>query len=262
MRGHMRNTAKMVAITGASSGLGAALAKEYAGDGVHLFLCARRTELLEQVADDCRTQGAKVACSGVDVTSLEEVDRWHDTITASAPVDLVIVNAGVFDGNPTADRLENAAGAANLIDVNLRGTIVTASAFARSMQGRGHGRLALVGSLAAYAPEADAPAYSASKAGVDAYGKALREYLRPHGVAVTIVPPGHIDSAQTRIQFGPLPGMISAERAAAKIKRALDRGRSHVVFPRWLFVLIALENFLPWRVRARINRWFRFTVRK
>ncbi len=258
----MRKTRKTVAITGASSGLGAALARLYAGDGARLFLCARRKELLEQVAINCRTLGASVDCATVDVRTPEQVEGWVAAITARAPVDLVIVNSGQFHGNPAPDQLESAASAADVVATNLSGAIATASAFSRVMQEQRSGRIALISSLAALAPQADAPAYSASKAGISTYGSALREYLAPFGVGVSIVQPGHIDTAQTSAQVGPLPGLMSPEIAAGKIKRGLDQSRAEMSFPAWLHMLIVLENMLPRQLRARINHWFRFTVEK
>ena len=258
----MQKRAKTVVITGASSGLGAALAQLYAKDGWQLFLCARRREMLEQVAGICRAAGSKVDCKAVDVQSGEQVSTWIAGIAAKTEVDLVIVNSGVFDGNPASDRLETPASAAAVIATNLAGAINTASAISPFLQKRRAGRIAFISSLAALIPQADAPAYSASKAGLSAYGKALREYLLPFGVGVSIIHLGHVDTAQTDVQIGPLPGLIPPQTAAAKIKRGLDRGRSEISFPAYLRVLIALENLLPWQVRARINRAFRFTVDK
>lgn len=256
----MQKTPNTVVITGASSGLGAALAKIYAKDGVRLFLCARRTNLLEQVAATCRASGAVVASATVDVRSPNQVRDWIANITSTAQVDLVIVNSGKFDGNPAKDRLETQETSMDVVTTNLAGAVNIASAIIPSLQAKRAGRIAFVSSLSALEPQADAPAYSASKAGLSAYGTALREYLLPFAVGVSVIHPGHIETAQTDIQFGPLPGLISPEAAALKIKRGLSWGRSTISFPIWLRVLIALENLLPWRARAWINRFFRFYV--
>jgi len=253
-------TQKTVVITGASSGLGAALAKLYAKDDARLFLCARRTDLLEHVADVCRETAREVECATVDVQCADQIRDWIEKIAASSQVDLLIVNSGKFGGNSSGDRLEAQASAMAVVNTNLSGAINTASAMAAPMQSNRTGRIAFVSSLAAIAPQADAPAYSASKAGVSAYGKALREFMLPFGVGVTVIHPGHIDTVQTDVQIGPLPGLVSPEAAAKKIKRGLSLGHSTISFPLWLRILIALENLLPWRVRAWINRFFRFTV--
>jgi short-subunit dehydrogenase len=251
---------KTVVITGASSGLGAALSKLYAKDDARLFLCARRAEMLEQVANVCRESAEVVECAVVDVRCADQLRDWIDNIVATAHIDLVIVNSGKFGGNSAGDELESQASALDVVDTNLGGAINTASAIIPSMQSNRAGRIAFISSLSAIAPQADAPAYSASKAGLSAYGKALREFLLPFGVGVTLIHPGHIDTPQTHVQNGPLPGLMSAEASAEKIKQGLSAGRSTISFPLWLRLLITLENLLPWRVQAWINRFFRFTV--
>ena len=107
---------------------------------------------------------------------------------------------------------------------------------------------------------ADAPAYSASKAGLIAYGEALREYLEPDGVQVSLINPGHIETAQVAAHLGALPLLLPAEAAAARIKRGLERGQEHIAFPRRLHWLIRAGRLLPWRLRAHLGRSQRFEV--
>jgi short-subunit dehydrogenase len=253
-------TQKTVVITGASSGLGAALAKLYAKDNARLFLCARRDGMLEEVAKVCRESALVVEYASVDVRCADQMRDWINNIVASEQVDLMIINSGKFSGNSTCDQLEPQVSALDVVDTNLAGGINAASAIIPSMQANRVGRIAFISSLAAMAPQADAPAYSASKAGLSAYGKALREFLLPFDVGVTVIHPGHIDTAQTHVQVGPLPGLISPHAAAKKIKKGLNAGRSTISFPVWLRLLVALEILLPWRIQAWINRFFRFTV--
>ena len=130
------------------------------------------------------------------------------------------------------------------------------------MRARKSGRIAIVGSLAALQPLADAPAYSASKAGVISYGEALREWLLPDNVAVSLIYPGHIKTSQVAHHVGALPLIVSADKAAAKIKKDLDRGRSFIAFPQRLLWLIRVGRLLPWRLRARLGRPMRFHVSK
>ena len=105
--------------------------------------------------------------------------------------------------------------------------------------------------MAALSPLADAPAYSASKAGLAAYATALRERLEPRGVTVSLVLPGHIKTAQTDDYPGSMPFLLSAADAAQRIRRGLDSRRDEIIFPRRLKMLIALGRFLPRRLRNR-----------
>ncbi len=181
-------------------------------------------------------------------------------IDARNPLELVIANAGIFSGIGANGLLEGPDDVRTLLAVNLEAAIATANVAATLMQTRRRGRIALITSLAARHPLADAPAYSASKAGLTAYGEALREQMAARGVAVTVVLPGHIETAQTARQRGELPHIMSPADAAAAIKSGLDRGRSAIAFPAQLVWLIRLGRCVPWRVRAWFSRSLRFTV--
>jgi len=121
--------------------------------------------------------------------------------------------------------------------------------------------IAFVASLAAYRGLPYAPGYSASKAGLRAYGEALRAQLEPHGIGVTVVCPGFFASPMTARWNGPTPLLVSTERAARRIKRGIDRGRRRVSFP-WPLVLgMRLADALPAVLGDRILRGFRFRIR-
>jgi short-subunit dehydrogenase len=150
----------------------------------------------------------------------------------------------------------------HLIETNLLGLATTIDAVLPGMRRRRSGTIALIGSLAALQPLADAPGYSASKAGVLAYGEALREYLLPEGVTVALVHPGHIATAQVEDHVGALPLLMQPDDAAALIKRRLDKGHTDIAFPWQLLWLIRLGRLTPWRLRARFGQGFRFHVRK
>ena len=246
-----------VAITGAGSGIGAALARLYAGRGWTLFLAGRTRECLEETAADCHAAGADAHIAVVDVRERQAVQDW---IEGTGAVDLLIVNAGIFAGRPAREVFETPEIAEDVIRTNLIGAINCAGLMAPLMVARGRGHIALVSSLAAYAPSADAQGYSASKAGLTAYGEALREDLAPRGVRVSLIHPGHVRTAQTDQQQGPVPLILPAEDAARRIVRALDAGRS-AAFPWPAWLAVRAMALLPWRLRARLNRPARFTVR-
>ncbi|MGQ0672806.1 MAG: SDR family NAD(P)-dependent oxidoreductase [Hyphomicrobium sp.] len=253
--------AEAIAITGASRGLGAALARAYAGDGTHLALAARSNRaLLDVVGGDCARRGASVSLACFDVADTAAAKAWIDGIERRHALGTLIVNAGMFSGNGADGRLESLSGALEQLRTNLAGAVTVVDAALPAMRRRRRGRIVLVSSLAALHPLADAPAYSASKAGLAAYGEAMRELLAPEGVSVSIVFPGNIKTSQTDRHVGQLPLLMSPERAAAIIKKRVERGQSHIAFPRRLHGLILAGRLLPWRWRAMTGRSLRFHV--
>lgn len=259
MRADGRAGPRAVLITGASAGLGAALARRYAGPERVLALAARRSEPLQAVARQCEALGATVDCAVLDVTDAAALSTWMRAVDARYGLDLVIANAGIFSGLASGGSLEQAGDVQMLVRTNLEGAILTAATAAELMRPRRSGRIALIASLAARHPLADAPAYSATKAGLVAYGEALRERLLADNVGVSIVLPGHIDTAQTASHGGPLPLMLSAEAAAAEVEAGVRRGASTISFPKPLVALIGLGRLLPWRARAWLARRLRLT---
>jgi short-subunit dehydrogenase len=258
----MSATPRSLVITGASAGLGAALALAYASPGVTLGLVARNKDRLESVAGQCRARGATVVTAVVDVTDAAAIAGWMAGFDAERPIDLLIANAGVFTGHGPDRQMEPQADVAWQLRTNVEGVAATIAAALPGLRRRRAGRIAIIASLAALQPLADAPAYSASKAAVASYGEALREFLIEDGVAVTIVYPGNVQTAQTDHQVGGLVMVWPADKAARVIKRGLDRGRAHIVFPRALQALIVLGRCVPWRLRAIFGRDFRFHVRR
>jgi len=249
-----------VYITGASLGLGAALAEAYAAPGVFLALCARNPAPLDAVAQHCRDRGAHVLAMAADVADPPSLAAWAEAAMARRPPDLVIANAGIFAGTRRDGRMESAEEARAQIRVNLEGAINTVAALLPTMVQEGRGRIVLIASLAAMHPLADAPAYSASKAGLAAYGLALNEALNGRGVRVSVVLPGHIRTRQTAVHIGLKPLEMAAEEAAAIVKRGIERGARRIVFPRRLALLASLASVLPAPLRYRLGRPFRFRV--
>jgi short-subunit dehydrogenase len=119
-----------------------------------------------------------------------------------------------------------------------------------------------VSSLAARLPAADAPTYSASKAGVVAYAEALREYLLEYEICVSAILPGHVQTTQADLHEGPLPLILPVEEAARRIHRSLQKRRAIITLPRRATLLVGAARLLPWRLRARANAGSRFVVKK
>lgn len=251
-----------IALTGASSGIGAALALEYARAGCTLSLLARRKDGLEKVAEAARNCGADVHCQAGDVRDAKTIELWYATADERQPVDLLIANAGIFDGIGPNNRLETNEEAEQLVATNLLGAIYTAQAALPRMIARRRGHIAFISSLAARLPAADAPSYSASKAGLAAYAEALREYLLAYNICVSTVLPGHIQTAQTALHEGPLPMILPAAVAAQRIRHGLAKRRAIISLPRRASFLVGVARLLPWRLRTRANASSRFHVRK
>nr|WP_319514324.1 SDR family NAD(P)-dependent oxidoreductase [uncultured Cohaesibacter sp.] len=251
---------RSILITGASRGLGAALARAYAAAGVDLILTARSLEALASICAECQASGAKVHCLPLDLTSEASIDDALAEIDLIGLPDLLIANAGVYSGRQENGLLESRDTQNQQLSVNLTGTIQFLDQCAQGMKDRGSGHLALISSLAAIQPQPDSPVYSASKAGLAFWGRSMAEDLADYGVQISIVYPGHIESQQTEMQVGALPGLMPAPRAAEIIRKGIDKKRARIIFPRHLYWLILVSNLLPGWLRRRVNRPFRYHV--
>lgn len=245
----MKN-ASSILITGASSGIGAALARDYAAPGVRLALGGRDAARLEDVAVDCRAKGAEADIAVIDITDGDAAARWIEAADDAAPLDLVIANAGISGG--TFGGGESHEQAASIIGTNVGGVVNTVYPAAARMAARGHGRIAIVSSLAGFRGMPGAPAYSASKVAVRALGDALRGRYRKQGVGVSIVCPGFIRTPLTDVNKFPMPMLMEVERASAIIRRGLARGRPLIAFPWPIYAAIRLVAALPRPLSDRI----------
>jgi short-subunit dehydrogenase len=248
-------------ITGASSGLGAALARAYAAPGVALGLIGRNPDRLAAVADSCRAAGSTVEFATIDVVDGGSLAAWLGAFDRAHSVDLVIANAGISAGPGPGEMGEDIATTARQVAVNLLGAVNTVVPLLPTMTARGRGRVAFIASLAAYRGLPYAPGYSASKAGLRAYGEALRPLVEPRGIGVTVVCPGFFASPMTDRWVGATSFLISAERAAHKIERGIDRGRRRISFPWPLAIGLRACDVLPAAIGDRILRHFRFHIR-
>lgn len=239
-----------IVITGASSGLGAALALSYARSGVHLSLSGRHAERLAQVALVCEKAGATVHHAVLDVTDQAAMTNWLIAADAARPVDLVIANAGISGG--TGGIAEPDAQARQIFAVNVDGVLNTVQPLIPRMVARGAGQIALISSLAGMRGLPSAPAYSASKAAVRVYGEALRGSLGKLGVRVSVVCPGYIKTPMTDVNDFPMPFLLEADRAAEIIKKGLARNCSRIAFPWQLYVPLWLLSCLSTTLTDRL----------
>ena len=251
-------SSRTILITGASRGIGRALAVAYAEPGVHLALVGRDEALLSTAAATCLARGADATVFAVDVRDRDGMAYALATFDLAHPLDLVVANAGV--ALPTGDDPTVATSAYDEIEINLVGALNTAFPAIPLMTARGAGQIALVSSLAAFAPLPDSPGYSASKAGLLMAGLALRERLRPRGIRVNVVCPGYIATAMGERYEGWKPLTMAPERAAERIRSGLARDMPVIAFPRRLALAARLSTLVPDRLRRAGLSAFRFRI--
>lgn len=244
---------KNILITGASSGLGAALAKAYAAPGKTLFLQGRNRDRLNAAAEKARKQGATVFTQLINITDATTLLEWVINSDASYPLDLVIANAGISASTSTID--DGAEIIKAIFDVNLNGVLNTIHPVMPLMKNRGRGQIALMSSLAGFRGFPKSSAYCASKAAVRVYGEAIRPEMELCGVEVNAICPGFVKTPMTDVNEFPMPFLMSAERAAQIIKKGLERNKACIAFPWQMLLFIKLIGALPERL---VNK---FTVK-
>ena len=238
-------SAPLVFITGASSGIGQALAARYAREGWRLALVARRTADLHAWAQAQNLPADRVAVYGADVALPDSIVAAAQACIAQQGLpEVVIANAGISIGMDTAERAD--------IDVmrdtfatNNIGLAATFHGFVRGMRERGSGTLVGVASMAAIRGLPGHGAYSASKAGVVAYCESLRGELRGSGVRVVTLLPGYIATPLTSGNPYPMPFLMPAEAFASRAFRAIAAGDSYRVIPWQMAVVAKLLRLLP-----------------
>ncbi len=234
---------RAILITGASSGIGEALAREYAEPGCFLALSGRNEERLKAVAEACRGFGAEAVAQTVDVADRDATAKWVKGIDADHPLDLVIANAGISAG--TGGRGESESQARNIFAVNLAGVLNTVWPALGPMRERGHGQIAIISSIAAFRGIPGVPAYSASKAAVKVYGEALRGWLKPDGIRVSVVCPGFVRTPMTDKNPYPMPFIMDPAKAARIIRRGLQLNKARIAFPWPIYFMAWLLGALP-----------------
>jgi short-subunit dehydrogenase len=231
-----------VVITGASSGIGAALAREYGRRGATLGLIARRAEALQGML---RELACPVAVYPADVRDVAAVSAAARDFHASfGGADVVIASAGVSAGTLT-ERLEDYAVFQEIFDINVMGMVNTFAPFIAHMRAAGAGTLVGIGSVAGFRGLPGASAYSASKAAAITYLESIRVELRGSGISVVTICPGYIATAMTQNNPYPMPFLMPADQAARCMARAIDRRKRYVVIPWQMGVVGALLKIMP-----------------
>jgi short-subunit dehydrogenase len=238
MRGH----APRIFLTGASSGLGAALARHYAGQGATLGLVARRSSELSVLAEQL---GGRHFVYPLDVSDAAAVNAAAaDFIERAGLPDIVIANAGISVGTLT-EEADDLAAFARVIAVNVLGMVNTFHPFVAAMREAKHGRLVGIASVAGIRGLPGAGAYCASKSAVIAYLESLRVELHGSGVRVVTVAPGYVATPMTAVNDYAMPFLLPADIAAQRIARVIERGCSYAVVPWQMAIVAKLLRLLP-----------------
>lgn len=232
-----------ILITGASGGIGAALALDYAAPGKVLFLQGRDAARLEALAGACRQKGAAVETALLDVRDRDGMAGWIAACDADAPLDLVVANAGISGGTGGGGEADDQA--RRIFDVNVTGVMNTVQPALAAMAPRGRGQVALMASMAAFRGFPGAPAYCATKACVRIWGEALRAQWRGRGIAVNVICPGFVRSGITDANRFRMPFFMEADRAARIIRRGLAANRGRIAFPWQTYLVARLVAALP-----------------
>ena len=231
-----------VVISGASSGLGLALARHYLERGATVAAFARRGELLQTLSTEFP---GKVFCYALDVRDSPAVQHSASDFLARAGVpDIVIANAGVSMGTLT-EYAEDIEAFQQVMDINVLGMVKTFQPFIAAMRAAQQGALVGIASVAGFRGLPGASAYSASKAAAISYLESLRVELHDSGVRVVTICPGYIRTPMTAVNPYAMPFILAADDAAKRIARAIERQKAFTVIP-WQMALVGrLLNCLP-----------------
>lgn len=240
-----------IVITGASSGIGEALALDYAVPGAALALTGRDEARLEAVATACRAKGATVVAATVDVTDRERFLPWLEAFDDAHPVDLVLANAGISIDKDNSS-LDDFSIIRKTLDVNINGVLNTVEPLLSRMIARKRGQIGLVSSLAGFIGLPYSASYNASKAAVRVWGESIRYVLKKDGIGVSVICPGFVVSRITAEAPFPMPFLMTSAQASKIIRRGLAANRPRIAFPIGTKAAVWFGTTLPGRWSARL----------
>ncbi len=240
-------------ITGASSGIGGALAVELSKRGARLGLVARRADALSEIADRITAVGSQALVLAADVRDAEALRKAGERLGSElGPVAVLIANAGI---GPTRDASGiDSAEVSNVININVVGAVNSVAAVLPQMLARGQGHLVAISSLAAYRGLPKSAAYCASKAALSAFFESLRLDLEPKGIAVTIIHPGFIKTPLTAGREAQMPFLMELDDAVQKIVGAIEKRKKSYAFPWQLATIVRAGMIMPIWMYDRISR--------
>ena len=231
-------------VTGASSGIGAGLARRYGARGYAVGLAARRVDRLEEVAGQIRASGGQALVCPCDVGDRDAVHAAiQATVGQFGAIDLLVANAGFSERTPAVGL--DGAQVERVTRVNFLGAVYAAEQVLPSMLERDDGRIVAVGSAAGYGGLPRTAAYSASKGAMHNFFESLRLDLRDTGVSVTVITPGYVKTELTQKNKHRMPFIMELDPALDIMVRGIDDRRGLVMFPRPLSTLVWLAQILP-----------------
>lgn len=235
---------KSVFITGASSGIGAALAVCFSSiKGMTLFLCGRSAERLQNIAEQCKKNGAVVYTFLFDVTDSKAAEKAVHQAAQYKKIDFLIANAGVSSGSLNV--MQDTKSTPDIIQTNVFGVVNTVLPVIEIMKKQGGGQIALMSSMAGYRGLKNCPAYSASKNFVKAWGEGLRGFLVPYNIKVNVICPGFVKTPLTDANTFKMPLLMPAEKAARIILKGLLKNKAVIAFPVLLSLAARIGSILP-----------------
>ncbi len=246
-------------LTGASGGIGEALAHALAAQGVRVALSARRVSRLEQVAADITSAGGEALTIAADVTDDAQVEALVQRVVETwGRIDIVIANAGIYVQTPSAEL--DLASLQQAMEINYFGAMRTALAVLPQMQQQGNGHLVFMASLGAKIPIPGDGPYVASKAALSGIAQVMRQDLAKEGISVTIIYPGRIDTPMLdHLRTSWISPKVSPEKLAQKIINGLERRQRRIIYPftGYLYVLRELSPAVgDWLIRVlRLQGW-------
>lgn len=250
---HHHEEKRRVWITGASSGIGYALAERMAGQGDSVAISARSADKLNELA----SASANIDAHPLDVSVQEDVHDVIDAIEAQGPIDVAVLNAGAW-ALMDADQMDVAKIRTGL-EVNYMGVIYAIEKLIPLMRERGGGHIAIMASVAGFRGLPRSMAYGPTKAALINLAETLKPELEQFGIHVTVINPGFVDTPATRDNPFPMPVLITADEAARYIAEGIDKQKVEIIFP-WRFALIMkLLRILPnrpfyWAMRRIMGR--------
>ncbi|MBV5321168.1 MAG: SDR family NAD(P)-dependent oxidoreductase, partial [Sulfuricurvum sp.] len=244
-----------IVITGASSGLGEALALYYATNENRLVLIARREDRLRDVAMLCRDKGAEVEMIVADVNDFERMGEIGNYL-GEQPMDRIILNAGVSVGHgggvtPFEDF-------ERLFKTNFLSIHALLEPIIPKLMEQQSGEIVFISSLASLFTMPTSIAYSSSKRALNAYAEGLHYQLKPHGITVMTIMPGFIDSEMTQKNQFKMPFLMSTEKGIARIAHAIERKKVRYAFPFRFALMIKIVSLLPQSLRDKIVNFTNF----
>ena len=240
-------------ITGASSGLGREVARQYAAAGHTVCVSARGREALESLADECRGEPGSIAVFPLDVTEPDGARACLDAILSQVGLpQLSIFNAGTHIPNPVT-RIDSSIDR-KLMDVNYIGTVVCLEAIVPAYIEAGSGKIAVVSSVAGYRGLPNASAYGASKAALINMCEALQPELKALGVDLALINPGFVRTPLTDKNEFPMPFLMEVDKAAERVVDGLAGNRFEITFPRRFTWMLKVMRILPIGLYLRMTK--------